>query len=174
MSDTKKLCYYEVLGLKKTATTDEVKKAFRKLAVKWHPDKNPDNKAEATEKFKEISEAYEILSDEHKRKNYDRYGFAGLSKADVNSSYAHADDIFKHFFGSFGFENDDDQDFFSSRFGSIFGRGKKSRFGNLGSFKDPFFSGFGTSFGIDDTTFGGFSSSSFSSFGGSGGTCKST
>lgn len=104
MTDSKR-CYYEVLGLKKTASNDEVKKAFRKLAVKWHPDKNPDNKAEAQEKFKEISEAYEILSDEKKRKNYDRYGFAGLSKAETNFSYTHADDIFKHFFGDFGFED---------------------------------------------------------------------
>jgi DnaJ family protein B protein 6 len=63
--------------MKKDCSNDEIKKAFRKLAVKWHPDKNPNNKEEATEKFKEISEAYEILSDDAKRKKYDRYGFEG-------------------------------------------------------------------------------------------------
>lgn len=55
--------YYEVLGLTKKASNEEIKKSFRKLAVKWHPDKNPDNKEEAAEKFREISEAYEVLSD---------------------------------------------------------------------------------------------------------------
>ena len=59
--------YYSVLGINKSATADEIKKAFRKLAVKYHPDRNPDNK-EAEEKFKEISEAYEVLGDADKRK----------------------------------------------------------------------------------------------------------
>ena len=65
--------YYTILGITKKATDEEIKKAFRKLAVKYHPDKNPGNK-EAEEKFKEINEAYEVLSDAEKRKQYDRYG----------------------------------------------------------------------------------------------------
>jgi curved DNA-binding protein len=65
--------YYSVLGINKSATSDEIKKAFRKLAVKYHPDRNPDNKA-AEEKFKEISEAYEVLGDTEKRKKYDQFG----------------------------------------------------------------------------------------------------
>lgn len=72
--------YYEILGVSKDASQDEIKKAYKKLAVKWHPDKNPDNK-EAEEKFKEIAEAYEVLSDETKRAEYDNpmSGFPGFN-----------------------------------------------------------------------------------------------
>ncbi len=69
--------YYEVLGVAKTASDDEIKKAYRKLAMKYHPDRNPDN-AEAEEKFKEAAEAYEILSDSEKRSMYDRMGIKPL------------------------------------------------------------------------------------------------
>jgi molecular chaperone DnaJ len=69
--------YYEVLGVAKTATKDEIKKGYRKLAIQFHPDKNPGNK-EAEEKFKEATEAYEVLSDDQKRQVYDQYGHAGL------------------------------------------------------------------------------------------------
>jgi molecular chaperone DnaJ len=69
--------YYEVLGVPKTATKDEIKKGYRKLAIQYHPDKNPGNK-EAEEKFKEATEAYEVLSDDQKRQVYDQYGHAGL------------------------------------------------------------------------------------------------
>ena len=65
--------YYEVLGVSKDADAKEIKKAYRKLAMKYHPDKNPGDKA-AEEKFKEINEAYEVLSDENKRNTYDRFG----------------------------------------------------------------------------------------------------
>ena len=64
--------YYEVLGVAKNASADEIKKAYRKLAVKYHPDRNPDNK-EAEEKFKEAAEAYDVLSDTEKRAKYDRF-----------------------------------------------------------------------------------------------------
>ena len=69
--------YYEVLGVEKGATADEIKKAYRKLAMKYHPDRNPGDK-EAEEKFKEVGEAYEVLSDDDKRSRYDQYGFAGV------------------------------------------------------------------------------------------------
>ena len=65
--------YYSVLGVNKNSTSEEIKKAFRKLAVKYHPDRNPDNKA-SEEKFKEISEAYEVLGDTEKRQKYDQFG----------------------------------------------------------------------------------------------------
>ena len=76
MSQTKR-DYYEILGVSKNASDDEIKKAYRKLAVKYHPDKNPGNK-EAEEKFKEISEAHEVLSDKQKRARYDQFGHAGV------------------------------------------------------------------------------------------------
>src|SRR5574344_1327997 len=66
--------YYEVLGLSKTASEDEIKKAYRKLAIKYHPDRNPGNK-EAEEKFKEAAEAYDVLHDPQKRQQYDQFGF---------------------------------------------------------------------------------------------------
>jgi curved DNA-binding protein CbpA len=71
--------YYSILGLAKTATKDDVKKAYKKLARKWHPDKNPDTQEEATRKFKEVSEAYQVLVDDSKRRTYDREGKEGLN-----------------------------------------------------------------------------------------------
>ncbi|HNX67747.1 MAG TPA: DnaJ domain-containing protein, partial [Bacteroidales bacterium] len=68
--------YYEVLGVQKNASKDEIKKAYRKQALKYHPDKNPGNK-DAEEKFKEAAEAYEVLSNDEKRARYDQYGHAG-------------------------------------------------------------------------------------------------
>ena len=70
--------YYSILGVSRNATDEELKKAYRKLALKWHPDRNKDNKKEAEEKFKDISQAYEILSDKEKRKIYDQFGEEGL------------------------------------------------------------------------------------------------
>jgi len=100
--------YYEILGISKNATQEEIKKAYRKLAIKYHPDKNPGDKA-AEEKFKEISQAYEVLSDPQKRAQYDQLGHetftrAGRGGAGGFSSYEFHDpfDIFEQVFGSSG------------------------------------------------------------------------
>ena len=104
--------YYEVLGIQKGASEDEIKKAFRKQAKKYHPDLNPGNK-EAEAKFKEVNEAYEVLSDNDKRNRYDRYGFAGVDPnfGAGSTAYGGANpfgqdidigDIFNSFFGGFG------------------------------------------------------------------------
>lgn len=156
--------YYEVLGLPKTATEAEIKKAYKKLAVKWHPDKNPNNREEAVEKFREITEAYENLSDTDKRKTYDTYGFNGPKANYSHFDFNQADDIFAKFFSSNPFEHDDD-DFFSSFFNRRRGKQGSSNgsFGGFGGFGG--FRGFGggSLFDNDDFFKGGFSSSSFSS-----------
>lgn len=100
--------YYDVLGVNRDASDDEIKKAYRKLAMKYHPDRNPDSK-EAEEKFKEAKEAYEILSDAQKRGAYDRYGHAGV---DPSAGASHGGQGFDGF-----------ADAFSDIFGDIFGGG---------------------------------------------------
>ena len=101
--------FYEILEVQKNASKDELKKAYRKKALEYHPDRNPDNKA-AEDKFKEAAEAYEILSDDDKRARYDRYGHQGLGNGGGGGGFSGAgmsmDDIFDHFgdiFGGFGF-----------------------------------------------------------------------
>jgi molecular chaperone DnaJ len=96
--------YYEVLAVSRTAAVDEIKSAYRKAALKWHPDRNPENKAEAEVKFRECTEAYSVLSDPQKRQIYDTYGHAGLSSAGVGQGYDNTvfrdfQDIFGDFFG---------------------------------------------------------------------------
>ncbi len=84
--------YYQVLGVDKKGSADEIKKAYRKLAVKWHPDKNPNNKAASEEKFKKISEAYAVLSDAKKREQYDQFGSADQFRQQYSQ-----EDIFRDF-----------------------------------------------------------------------------
>jgi molecular chaperone DnaJ len=117
--------YYEVLGVAKGAQKDEIKKAYRKLAMQYHPDKNPGDKA-AEDKFKEASEAYEVLSDDQKRNNYDRFGHAGVS-GNGGGQYQDINDIFSRFSDIFG------DSAFEGFFGGARGGGRRRRAGQPGS-----------------------------------------
>jgi molecular chaperone DnaJ len=114
--------YYEVLGVQRSASADDIKKAYRKLAMQYHPDRNQGNK-DAEEKFKEATEAYEALSDAEKRKRYDQYGHAGMKATDFRN-YNNTADIFSMFqdifsgFGSSAF----DSDIFD-----VFGQGRRAK-----------------------------------------------
>lgn len=106
---TTKRDFYEILGVGKNATKDEIKKAYRQMAIKYHPDKNPGDK-EAEEKFKEAAEAYEVLSDDNKRARYDQFGHAGMGSSgggfshdwNIEDIFSQFGDIFGGHFGSFG------------------------------------------------------------------------
>ena len=112
--------YYEVLGVDKSASDDEIKKAYRRLAKKWHPDANPDNKTEAEAKFKDVGEAYEVLSNPQKRQNYDQFGSAdGPSFGGGSGFGGYSTSGFSGFSGDFG--DVDLGDIFSSFFGGGFG-----------------------------------------------------
>src|SRR5688500_7276981 len=113
--------YYEILGVAKNAAADEIKKAYRKVAMQYHPDRNPGDKA-AEEKFKEAAEAYEVLSDADKRAQYDRYGHAGVSGAGRGPAGGqNMEDIFSQFGDIFG------EDIFGSFFGGQGGGGGRGR-----------------------------------------------
>lgn len=116
--------YYDVLGVAKSASAEEIKKAYRKLAIKYHPDKNPDDKA-AEDKFKEAAEAYEVLSNAEKKQRYDQFGHAGVGGAGGGSGYGggnmNMEDIFSQFGDIFGGGG--------SPFDSFFGGGQQSRGG---------------------------------------------
>ncbi|MBM4014988.1 MAG: molecular chaperone DnaJ [Planctomycetes bacterium] len=114
--------YYEILGVARTATADEIKKAFRKLALQYHPDRNKDD-PKAEEKFKECAEGYEVLSDPDKRKIYDQYGHAGVRQSGQARGFGSFEEVFQ-------------------AFGDIFGMGGGGR-GGGGSVFDEFFGGFG-------------------------------
>ena len=114
--------YYEVLGISKSASDADIKKAYRKLAKKYHPDANPDNK-EAEAKFKEVTEAYEVLSDADKRAAYDRYGHAAFEQGGGGGAGGFGG------FGGFGsFDGDIDLgDILNGMFGGGFGGGGRRR-----------------------------------------------
>ncbi|MGE0713536.1 MAG: molecular chaperone DnaJ [Planctomycetota bacterium] len=116
MSTVTKRDYYEVLGVERGADANEIKKAFRKLALKYHPDKNPDDPA-AEERFKEVAEAYEVLSDAEKRDRYDRFGHAGVEG--VRAASGDFESIFESFGDLFG----------GGLFGGLFGGGGRRRRG---------------------------------------------
>src|SRR6266478_3911637 len=104
MAKSQQRDYYEVLGVARTATVEEIKAAYRKCALKWHPDRHPEDKADAEVKFRESAEAYSVLSDAEKRQVYDTYGHAGLSGAGGGVDFSGTifqdfHDIFGDFFG---------------------------------------------------------------------------
>ncbi|MCW8796744.1 MAG: molecular chaperone DnaJ [Chlorobium sp.] len=116
--------YYEVLGVSRSVSKDEIKKAYRKLAMKYHPDKNPDN-SEAEEHFKEVNEAYEVLSNEDKRRRYDQFGHAGVGSSASSQG------------GAYGAGAGDINDIFSA-FSDMFGGGARAGGGSPFGFEDVF------------------------------------
>ncbi len=126
--------YYEILGISKNASPQEIKKAYRRLAIKYHPDRNQGNSKEAEEKFKEVSEAYKILSDSKKREIYDQYGHAGL-EAEVGGAGFRGFDfdpskIFEEVFGRGSFGRGFGEDIFGDFFGR---RTRRTKEGEPGS-----------------------------------------
>ncbi len=107
--------YYDILGVSRSSSSNEIKSAYRKLALKYHPDRNPDNKA-AEEKFKEAAEAYEALSDDQKRKKYDQFGHAGMGDMGGGTGFSGAGMNMEDIFANFG-----------DIFGSMFGGGAQQR-----------------------------------------------
>jgi len=122
--------YYQILGVERSASDADIKKAYRRLAMKYHPDRNPGNEKEATEKFKEINEAYGVLGDPEKKQQYDTYGTVG-NLGDIFSSggtRATFEDVMRDF-GGLGLG----LDFLDNIFGdALRGRGYRVQFGNMG------------------------------------------
>lgn len=158
--------YYDVLEINGNASENEIRKAYRRLALIWHPDKNPENKELAEYEFKKISEAYEVLSDPKKKEIYDRYGklTPDLSEASPESSFASGfrdpNDVFRDFFGSRNifdllnhrFDNFNSQFFNQQSFGNNFFNSRGfSSFGHLNSFSDDQYE-FDTPVNVSSTT----------------------
>jgi molecular chaperone DnaJ len=122
--------YYEILSVTKSSSADEIKKAYRKVAMQFHPDRNPGDKV-AEDKFKEAAEAYEVLSDSDKRAQYDRFGHAGVSSAARGQGSGNMDDIFSQFGDIFG--DDIFGNFFGGNAGGRGGRGGQRTRGTRGS-----------------------------------------
>uniref|UniRef100_A0A8C3YTQ0 J domain-containing protein n=1 Tax=Catagonus wagneri TaxID=51154 RepID=A0A8C3YTQ0_9CETA len=183
--------YYEVLGVPRQASSEAIRKAYRKLALRWHPDKNPENPEEAERRFKQVAQAYEVLSDAKRRDVYDRYGEAAVEGGGGNEggrpfedpfeyvfSFRDPADVFREFFGGrdpFSF------DFFIDPLENIMGRRRSTRvsrnrgsaplFSTFGEF--PAFGGGFSSFDTGFTSFGSLGNGGLSSFstscGGGGG-----
>ncbi|XP_014718063.1 dnaJ homolog subfamily B member 3 [Equus asinus] len=172
--------YYEVLGVPRQASSEVIKKAYRKLALKWHPDKNPENKEEAERRFKQVAQAYEVLSDAKKREVYDRYGEAGVDEGGGRGglfedpfeyvfTFRDPAEVFREFFGGqdpFSF------DFFGDPLENIFGgrrnaqgsrsRGSTNLFSSFSEF--PMFGGAFSSFDAGFPSFGSLGNGGLSSF----------
>ena len=112
----KKQDYYQVLGVERNASLEDVKKAYRKMALKWHPDRNPNNKEEAETRFKEAAEAYEVLGDPEKRQRYDQFGHEGLAGMHMHG-FSNLEDIFEAFGDIFGGGGGIFESFFGGRAG---------------------------------------------------------
>ncbi|XP_025791157.1 dnaJ homolog subfamily B member 3 [Puma concolor] len=184
--------YYEVLGVPRQASSEAIKRAYRKLALKWHPDKNPENKEEAERRFKQVAQAYEVLSDATKRDVYDRYGEAGVEDCGGGGgggglfrdpfehvfTFRDPAEVFREFFGGrdpFSF------DFFGDPLGNLVG-GRRSSRRSRSRGTAPFFTAFSgfpafgggvSSFDTGFSSFGSLGNGGLSSFAmsyGSGGT----
>ncbi|XP_050440328.1 dnaJ homolog subfamily B member 6 isoform X2 [Adelges cooleyi] len=181
--------YYSVLGVTQNASINDIKKAYRKLALKWHPDKNPENQEQANRMFKTISEAYEVLSDDKKRKAYNQYGKDGL----INGGAGHGGrrrgprhtnhyDPFGQDFGSGFFNFRDPEDVFREFFNTsditdlLFPGQRYSGHHEMSTMMNPFgFGGFGGGFGSGfDDMFSMANAGFANGGGGSGGNIKRT
>ena len=144
--------YYKILGVKRNASKKDIRKAFKKLSLKYHPDKNKDNPEKAKQKFIKIAEAYEVLNDDEKRKIYDTYGSEGVKQHEQGQSAGPNMNMnnFKFNFNGQNFDGQSFEEIFNKFFGGGMGGGfrqeKRGKKGSFGGFSD-FFGGFGDMFG---------------------------